>query len=418
MYKHLLIIFSLILAISVQAQALIGGQVKDATTLEAIQYVSIRLDNTLQGASSDEDGRFIIEIPNYDASNSFTFQLVGYRSKTIGLVELMKNDVVLLELNEQEIDEVVVQPRNAYEIVQEALNKIPDNYYANPIGQEVFYRQSLVTNEELSILEEGKYHILNNFHRRKIPRNVVVKKARAFIDMTPYEQLGKMVAKNLIADSIYVEETAQSILAFNPDLNSLKDDKQGIFGDNAFKNYDFNYMGMAVKGGHTMYMISFDQKEDVKKTLYKGVMFIDTASMAIREVDASLSPQGIDIQKFLPLKMRMLAKLTGFSIYIEDVSFNARYEESDGFWIIDEAGFDLKGKVSRRKGDVLNGTLHLDYIVLRNFPKTEFYNVASSYNVLPSSLEEFKNQNFWQGNSYIPMDGKVGNALERMLTDQ
>ncbi|MFT4969185.1 MAG: hypothetical protein ACI9O4_000930 [Chitinophagales bacterium] len=418
MYRHLLIILSIIVCGNIQAQALIGGTVKDAESLEPIQYVSIRLDNSLKGTSTDAEGRFTIEILNYESTNSFTIQLVGYQTKKLGLVELMKNDEIFLTVDEQEIDEVIVQPKNAFEIVQAAIKKIPDNYYANPVGQEVFYRQSLVTNGELSILEEGKYHLLNTFHRKKLPRNVVMKKARAFIDMSAYEELGKIVAKNLLEDSVYVSQTAEILLAFNPDLTDLQEDKQGIFGSNAFKNYNYNYVGMAIKGGLVLYIISFDQKEDVKKTLYQGEMYIDTASMAITEIQASLSPQGIDLQKFMPLKFRLLAKLAGFKINIEDISFNAQYKEQDGFWVVANAGFDLKGQVSRRKGEVLNGTLHLDYRVLNNFPKTEFYNLPSPYNVLPSSIQEFQDQSFWQGVNYLNVDVKVEEALNKKLTAQ
>lgn len=418
MYKYLLIILGFIPLGFVHAQALVGGLVKNAETLEPIRYASVRLDNSMQGTSTDENGRFVLEVPNYNASNSFTVQLVGYRSQTIGLVELMKKEVIFLEVDEQEIGEVLIQPKNAYELVQEVLLKVPDNYYANPIAQEVFYRQSLLTNGDLALLEEGRFNILNNFHRKQIPGNVVVEKARGFIDLSVYDALGKIVAKNLEDDSVSVAETAETLLAFNPDLATLQADKQGVFGENAFKNYTFTYMGIAMKGGHTLYMVGFDQKEDLKKTLYKGVMFIDTASMAVAEIEVGLSPQGLDLQKLLPLKYRLLAKIAGFSIYIENVSFTAKYIMLDDFWLIDRGMFILKGSVSRRKGEVLNSVLQLDFKVLDNYSKTAYYNIPSSYNVLPSSLEEFKEDDFWQGENHLPISSAVEEALKNKLIDQ
>ncbi|MEX0595608.1 MAG: carboxypeptidase-like regulatory domain-containing protein, partial [Candidatus Paceibacterota bacterium] len=120
MKRYLLIIFSLILFQVIEAQALISGVVKNAETMEPIQYVSVVLSSTFQGTSTDAEGRFTLEIPNYSADNKFTFQIVGYKNVEINLIKLMKDEIVLLELNEEQVGEVIINPVNAYSIVQKA----------------------------------------------------------------------------------------------------------------------------------------------------------------------------------------------------------------------------------------------------------------------------------------------------------
>lgn len=417
MNRYLLIIAAILLSVQLHAQALIGGQVKDAKTGEGIAYVSVRLAGTFIGASTDQEGFFTINIPSYDSDYIFSFHLVGYTSTEMSLVQLMKEEVVYMEVNEQEIGEVLVQPQNALLILEAAKAKIPDNYYSEPMGQHVFYNQTLLTNGELSIVEEGRYHILNTFHRQKLAgNNVVVKKARGFVDMSAYDVLGKLVANSLQTERIKIAESAEIVLEFNPDLTALEADKQGVFGENAYKNYDFNYIGLAIKEGVVLHMIEYKQKEDVKKTLFDGMLWIDTSSLAIVEIEAKMSMRGVEVQKFLPLKYRLLAKLAGFKIYIENVAFTAKYKQSGDYWVIDEGTFNMIGEVSRRKSEVLRGDLNLHYVVLNNFDKQEFYNLASEYHAIPSSLKEFEDENFWEGNNYIPLGKEVEEALNRRLT--
>jgi hypothetical protein len=418
MKRYLLIILGLIAIQSVQTQSLINGQVKNAETLEPIQYVSVLLFSTLKGTTTDVNGEFSLEIPNYAAENIFTFQIVGYETVEMSLVKLMKDEVVFLQLDEQKIDEVTINPINAYAIVQKAIERIPENYYSPPIAQEVYYRQVLETNDDLSILEEGHFNIVNTFNRTKMPKSVSVKKARGYVDMSSYAALGKMVANNIEDDSIYVALSALSILEFNPDMDALRSDKEGIFGDNSLKYYNYKFVGMAIKNDRMLYMINFDQKEGKKKTLYQGVLFIDTASYAIVEIEANLSPLGIDFQKLLPLKVRLLAKIAGYTINIQDVSYQAKYTQFNRYWVVEHGGFQLKGSVAKRKGVTLNGSLKLDYFVHRNYPKGEFFNLRTKYEVIESDLKNFNEDYFFEEQVLPVLSNKVGNKLKQKLSKQ
>jgi hypothetical protein len=418
MKRYLLIILSLIAIHSTQAQALISGQVKNAETLEPIQYVTVLLSTTLKGTSTDENGMFTLEIPNYSSDNKFYFQIVGYKSFEISLVKLIREEVVFLELDEQKIDEVTINPINAYAIVQKAIERIPANYYSPPIAQEVYYRQILETNEELNILEEGHFNIINTFNRKKMPKSVSVKNARGYIDMKAYADLGKIVARNIDDDSIYIALTAESLLGFNPDMEALRNDNDGIFGDNSLKYYNYKFAGMSIKNDRILYMITFDQKEDKKKTLYQGIMFIDTANYAVVEIEANLSPIGIDFQKFLPLKVRLLAKIAGYTINVQDIAFKAKYVQYNSYWVIDHGGLQLKGSITKRKGVTLNGSLQLDYFVRRNYPKGEFFNMRTKYEVIASDLAPFNDAYFFEDRGLPALSDKLRNKVKQKLSKQ
>lgn len=410
MKKYLLILFSIVVFNLIEAQALIGGTVKDAISGEPIQHVGVVLSTTYKGTTTDENGSFLLEIPDYSDKNVFTFQLIGYQTKNVNLVELMRSDVIYLTVDEQKVNEVVVKPINAYNLIKQVVEKIPDNYYSNPIGQEVFYRQLLYTNNELSILEEGHFDMLNSFHRTRMPKAVTVQKSRGFVEMDQYKDLGKIVAKNIEDDSLYIENSALSILAFNPNLDDLTNDKTGIFGEKNEKYYDFNYAGLAIKNGYVMHIVKFDQKDDLKTTLYKGTLYIDTASKAVVEIEASLSPEGLDFQKLLPLRFRMLAKIGGYKIQIYGLSFTSKYKQNEGFWVVDEGSFTLDGSIAKRKQQALIGNLSFNFKVLDNYNKSDFYKRKTEFAVIPSNIESFKSKYFW-GELNVPFLPQKANVL-------
>ncbi|MCB0509607.1 MAG: carboxypeptidase-like regulatory domain-containing protein, partial [Bacteroidetes bacterium] len=197
MTKYKLIFFSFLLINYVQAQALIQGVVRDASTKENLEFVSVLLNNSFKGTSTNAKGEFSLEIPDYSSSRSFSFQRVGYHSKTLSMVEFMRSDTIYLEIDEQYLSEVVIRPVNAFELLQEAIKRIPDNYYSQPVAQDIFYRQSVFLNEQLRGLEESRYHLINTFQRPKLPRSVSVKKARGFSNLEELKDLGKLLANSI-----------------------------------------------------------------------------------------------------------------------------------------------------------------------------------------------------------------------------
>lgn len=417
MAKYKLIFISFLLINFVQAQALIKGVVRDANTKENLEFVSVILNDSYKGTSTNAKGEFTLEIPDYSSSRSFSFQRVGYYSKTISMIDFMRSDTIYLEIDEQFLSEVVVRPKDAFELLQEVVKRIPDNYYSQPVAQDVFYRQSVFLNEQLRGLEESRYHLINTFQRPKLPRSVTVQKARGFSNLKELKDLGKLVASNLDEDSLYVLESAEGLFAFNPNLEQLIKDKTGVFNPNAQKYYDFDYVGMVIRGGNVMHHIIFDQREGLKKTLYQGSMYIDTVSLAIVEFEAKLSPSGIDYQKLIPLKFRMLAKLAGYTVQVYNLAFSVKYEQYENYWVVAGGNFNLGGSIAKRKEQTVNGVLKVDYTVLRNFPKTEFYSRSSNYDVIPSSLDDFKDKYYWgdQNIPYLPQDIEI--RLNKLLRD-
>ncbi|WP_036150973.1 SusC/RagA family TonB-linked outer membrane protein [Maribacter forsetii] len=102
--KHLLLVLTLFICTMVNAQETITGTVKD-TDGNTIPYVNIVLSGTLNGTTTNENGIYIIDVPNL--SGALEFSVLGYETKIITINNRRTIDIVLGD-SSQILDEVVL----------------------------------------------------------------------------------------------------------------------------------------------------------------------------------------------------------------------------------------------------------------------------------------------------------------------
>lgn len=102
--KHLLLVLTLFICTMVNAQETITGTVKD-TDGNTIPYVNIVLSGTLNGATTNENGIYTIDVPHL--SGALEFSVLGYETKIITINNRRTIDIVLGDSSEV-LDEVVL----------------------------------------------------------------------------------------------------------------------------------------------------------------------------------------------------------------------------------------------------------------------------------------------------------------------
>lgn len=415
MKKNIAFLSVFLVVNSIQSQDFIRGSVLNANTNEPIEFVSVFVEGTLLGVSTDELGNFKLQYIYTDKLQKVIFQRLGYVTDTILVEQLLQQRKVKLVPTEQTIDEVVIYPVNAFDLLQKAIEKIPQNYYSKPLVQTAFYRQYGVANNELIAFEEADFAMVNFFNEKSKKDFVSVEKARGLIDFEIIKSLGKLVEKNIKDDSLFIIDNAALLKAFNPNYEQLIEDKKSFFGEKGEKQYVYSYNGLVMKDDRVVHYVSFDQKEKLKKTLFRGNVYIDTATLAIVEIEAELSPQGVDFQKLLPLKFRLLVKLLGFSIEIYNIKFRAHYSLNNDFWVVKDGDYLVSGKISKKNGVSIAGDFIAQYWVKENIPKQNFMKKSSEYDIILPDIEPFKNANYWDKNNIFPLNSNVRKLLDEQL---
>jgi hypothetical protein len=397
------------------AQSELSGKVINAFSKEGIEFVSILLVGSLIGTSSGPDGAYTLPLPPDVKEGKIIFQRLGYKADTVLLADLLRKKTVELFPHEKLLDEVLITPIDPFKLLQQAIEKIPKNYYSPPLTQNAFYRQYIVANNELIGLEEADFSMINTFNKKPLDAPVSVKKSRGILDFEIIKSLGKMVEKSIKDDTLYIIDNTEMLRAFNPNYEAIQENKKGFLGEKGDKQYAYRYNGLVYKDEFIAHFISFDQKEKLKKTLFRGNVYIDTATLAVIQIEAELSPQGVDFQKLLPLKFRMLAKLLGFSIQIDDIRFMAHYHPHRGYWVLKDGAYMVKGSISKKNGVVIKGYFGAEYFVKENLPKTQYYNVRTPYEKILPDADDFRNKNFWDEANQFPMKKEIQTLLEKLL---
>lgn len=396
--KNLFLYLFLFSCFFVSAQIEIDAQILNKTNDEPVEFASVLILDIFEGTISDSLGFFNLTVDQN--GRKIAIQSLGYLSDTFTIIQLQNKAKVYLEPTNYRINDVVVYPQNAFEIVQRAVAKIPENYDAATVAQNVYYKQSIIANNELLSLQEANFDALVKF-KNDNANLVSIKKARAFIDIDTLKSLGKMVTNQLDQfDSTNIRENASQY--FNMDFmlsEELGEDNTSLFSEKAYKNYKYSYNGMVEKDGYYAYHITFDQVDDIKKSLFKGHFYIDTATLAFFDANVYLSPKGIKYQKVIPKSVTLLAKLFGYSIYVNGLDYYVHYKKVDGKWVLDIANSKLAARVAKRNGPTFDGYLTMNFVVNSFYLKEGFYNKKSNYDVLKSDKNDFLDENFW-GNLY------------------
>lgn len=89
----------------------IKGTVYDSETKIPIQYAAVYFTGTLIGTSSDEDGKFELDISKYK-SKPLTIRAVGYQTFILDSILADKHYKIFLQLDSYEIEEVRVETKN------------------------------------------------------------------------------------------------------------------------------------------------------------------------------------------------------------------------------------------------------------------------------------------------------------------
>jgi hypothetical protein len=288
------------------ARNTLRGKVIDKRSGEPIAFASVRIGGTGQGTATNNDGLFVLNIPSQHGNGELIISHISYKNHVAPLLSLGEENVFQLEEYSTELQTVVVTTKRGSSIIEEAISRIRQNYDTSDVRYTYFVRDvSLLDDAPVGASETlyqayrgsqaataaaGQVKLLSGRRIRNF--QAVQRILQTFIRWTGFE-LG--ITANVI---------------FSADLNMLRDDNS--FPSSKFMSqHQFDLLGISHHGGREVYIINFDQKPGIRKSLYKGRFFIDTETLAFLRIEIELSPQGIGQARFFNTP-RAMAALFGY----------------------------------------------------------------------------------------------------------
>jgi len=244
-----------------QGPILVRGRVLDAETHQPIPNAQVGVADNRLGTSTNEDGRFALNIPPEFRQARLEVALLGYR-KFSQAVPLLPGPELRIELqiSRAALGEVRVTA-SVVGIVREAVARIPRNYPTRPTQLTGFYRES--DNDQAGrprYLAEGLLTVFKApYQQRTADGDVQITQSRR-VDLRADSQL------------VRIDWAGGPFIVHRGDFVH----RRAQFIDPAhFRDYDYRLAPGSTYQDRPVYVVTFAPKGGTRRADFEGRMYID-----------------------------------------------------------------------------------------------------------------------------------------------
>ena len=195
--------FFLLFSLGLQAQE-VSGIVKDSLTQQTLAYVNVTYLHSDEGASTDQQGVFQLQLSEENKKDTLLISYVGYRSRLIPVYQLNStSEEILLQQERAEIETVQLQVKKAkYTSAKKiGFKRKGDFRNANAYGTEACV---WIKNEER---RAGKLTEVQLFFKKNKPQNKKWKSYQAYflVKFYAFDVEKRKPGKLLVAEPILIQ---------------------------------------------------------------------------------------------------------------------------------------------------------------------------------------------------------------------
>jgi len=309
----------------------VKGYIRDYRNEKPLPYATIGVLNSHAGTISNEDGSFVIRLPDTLTHPILVTSYIGYKNQytpiSIGNGEPMD---ILLHKNIISLQEVIIRYQDPAELLAEAIKKIPENYIGIPSGMHSYYRERVSKDDKCMSFSEA-----------------VVEIAKAPYTASFMSERSRLLKGRKITN-INLQDTV--VFKIRSGLNTLL--KLDIinhppgFLDNDFRlTYNLHFSDVVSFEDKLVYVISFRQKENIDETLFRGDLYIDRESLAIIAADFEYDPVrlGREENMFVARKSRRV-KIRPLS-----ARYHVEYNDSESGYHLSQVQGEVRFKVRQKR---------------------------------------------------------------------
>ncbi|MCP4123711.1 MAG: carboxypeptidase-like regulatory domain-containing protein [Bacteroidetes bacterium] len=385
----------------------ISGIVKDRSSGKVLTYATISLADGRTGVISDESGSFMIEVEEQD---TIVISYVGYQTLRLTPSELSKSNICLLEPYVFPIDEVIITPFDAEDILRKAYDDFYKNHVHTDMATYGYYREQIF--EDQRCVRFGEAVFSTRFYEKdgKDMAGLEPYLARSLDDSTFLKKLNGIFNTKRMMIPIGMDAYQDNNM-----VNSFKVDQYYEFiGDfffgkakNGFK-VDYRLSENYMQDGRQNYFITFNIHK--KKThIATGHILIDQATYGIAAFEIGFREQENLTKMLLPPKIRLAMKIFGYGVNIGDYEARLYNHYEDGRWFIGRGVQVLQGGIAKKK-EWINGKL-----------VNEFHAYYSADYEKPEKVD-FKDErvydfstDFWKGYQHSPIQPLQQQYIEKII---
>jgi len=378
----------------------IHGIVYNSNSKETLSGASIIIyhSGNITGLVANKEGRF--EIAAAIQFDSLRISMVGHYSKTFTNQQLNNVSIleIRLELAPAELQEVVVKPLTAIDVIKKTIAKIPSNQPQNNFENKGFYREIIKDKENYFSVAEAVFKAQYFPSAKDYKLQLIQGRSKEDVSYTRlFEDFHPGGGPQAVAGNSFVTAV--------PDFLNIKN----------IGKFNYKIDSMVQFDGRWLYHISFDQKEGVKEALDKGYVLIETGDDAVVSYDVHNSPIGTPYIKNLTGSDKIFAGLLNIDFKRKGWQRHVDFTNVNNKWVMSYAETEYSISYKQPKKE-----LNLDLTINIELAFTDLFRTI---NKEITKGEEWKKKNivansptafdaaFWGNNNIISPTEQVKNII-------
>lgn len=388
-----------------EAFVTVSGVVKDQRSKRALEYVNVSVPGTNVGTVTNEDGQFSLKVMKSLGANKIEISHIGYLNS---IIPLNGRDItgltVALVPNANLLEEVIVRGGDPRLIVEQAMEKIPENYSKQANLFTGFYRETAQKGRRYINISEAIIDVYKSPYKdMNVNRDrVQIYKGRKLLS----QRAGDTLVVKLLGGpnlSVYVD------IVKNPDV---------LLDREMLPYYAFRMEESVMLDDRHHYVISFKPQAILPYALYEGKLYIDREKMSFSRAEFNLNMD--DQNKATQAILRK--KPFGLRFRPLEVSYLVTYKERDGVsylsYIRNEVRFRCDWK---RRLFATTYTINSEMVVTdgrpadSTIPYREAFKQSQS---LSDRVTDFVDEDFWGGYNIIEPTESLESAVNKLRKQQ
>ena len=388
---------------SAQQRIIISGKVSNEKSGEAISRASISINNKGIGTGTNDEGRFILLIPQANFNDTLSVSCIGFDSKRIPVADLKNEQVLNIAIAKSTIElmEVTITHYNAIKILQKAIARIPENNINQPHLLRGFYRMYTFKKDAPLQLSEAVFDVFNFGYGDKRADLFKLIKARNEKNTRDFSSLEFGQKPNTIFE--------QDIVNHLPAC--------GFLNEEGLERHEYEVTGLIDIEGRDAFELVFKEKRGETKDTYRGVMYIDTKTYSFISFDYSLSPAGLETPAKNNFVLKSLIGIDGVGLKITGDRMRINYQKVNNKYVLASVeGTDSVAVSGPSAKDNFNAQINFNYQITTVDTKADPFESTMGRNESINNYKSSGGERFWKDYNILLSDYNVDDILKQIQT--
>ncbi len=399
----LFLVTSFVSAQSEESLITINGIVKDQRNRTTLEYVNISVPGTNIGTITNTDGEFSLKVSKAYKDLYLEISHIGYITSKLPLKPTNSDKhVFYLNPNSIILEEVIVSPVYPRKLVEQAIDKIGDNYNPFPSMLTGFYRETSQKGRKYINVTEAVTKLYKTAYKENegITRDRVrIEKGRQLVSPKQGDTLGvKLIGGPTLALALDVVKNRDELL-----------DKETLY------YYEFKFDDLVLIDNQLHYVISFIPMMPLPYPLYRGKLYINKETVAFTRAELNIDMR----DKGKVTKMILRKKPAGLIFKPVGLSTLLTYKEQNGRTYLNYVRNEIKFKCDWKKKWFHTSYAVVSEMVITNREDNPDSTISSKEafresQVLSDKVGNFYDEKFWGDYNIIEPTESLERAVNKL----